>query len=180
MGINQSLPRSSRQIETDRLTLRWFTEDDAGLMLSVWNDPAFVRYVGDRGIRTPDEARKALKAGALAMYADYGYGPYRVALTDGDEPLGICGLFKRDYLDDPDIGFGLLPEYCRNGYAYEAAAAVIDDARSNIRLPRLTAIVSPENRASIGLIDKLGMSFVERMRPPGDDQDVLLYAVELR
>lgn len=101
---------------TERLTLRWFTEDDAALMLAVWNDPDFVRHVGDRGIRTLDAARDALARGILAMYRDHRYGPYRVATKGGDEPMGICGLFRRDYLDDPDIGFGLLPEFCRQGY----------------------------------------------------------------
>lgn len=167
------------QLTTQRLALRWFTAADAGLMLKVWNDPAFVRFVGDRGIRTLDEATAALEAGALAMYRDFGYGPFRVALRSNDEPIGICGLFKRDYLDDPDIGFGLLPEYCRNGYAFEAASAVMDDARRAGLFDRISAIVSPDNAASIGLIDKLGLTLVERMRPPGNDSDVLLYAVDL-
>ncbi len=148
-------------------------------MLRVWNDPAFVRYVGDRGIRSLDDAEAALEAGILAMYRDVGFGPYRVAIRDNDEPIGICGLFKRDYLDDPDLGFGLLPEYCRSGYAYEASTAVLRDARDTLGLARVTAIVSPENSASIGLIDKLGLERVEAMRPPGEDREALLYAVDL-
>lgn len=170
---------SGQSMTTERLTLRWFTEDDAALMLAIWNDPDFVRYVGDRGIRTLDEARDALAQGILAMYRDHGYGAYRVATKDGDEPMGICGLFRRDYLDDPDIGFGLLPEFCRKGYAFEASLAVLDQART-MGLPRVTAIVSPENAASIGLIEKLGLSLTERMRPPGEEHEVLLYAIDLR
>ena len=169
---------SRQSLTTERLTLRWFTEADADLMLAVWNDPGFVRHVGDRGIRTLDGARDALVHGILAMYRDHGYGPYRVSTKDGGEPMGICGLFRRDYLDDPDIGFGLLPEYCRKGYAFEAALAVLDEAKT-MGLDRVTAIVSPENLASIGLIEKLGLSLAERMRPPGEQQDVFLYAVEL-
>ncbi len=164
---------------TERLTLRWFTEDDAALMLAVWNDPGFVRCVGDRGIRTLDEARNALASGIMAMYRDHGYGPYRVATKDDGELMGICGLFLRDYLDDPDIGFALLPGFCRRGYASEAALAVLDEART-MGLDRVTAIVSPENVASIGLIEKLGLSLAERMRPPGEEHDVLLYAIDLR
>jgi len=170
--------RSRRSMTTERLTLRWFTEDDAALMLAVWNDPEFVRHVGDRGIRTLDEARDALVHGILAMYRNHGYGPYRVATKDGDTPMGICGLFRREYLDDPDIGFGLLPEFCRQGYAFEAALAVLDEAKT-MGLERVTAIVSPENTASIGLIEKLGLSLAERMRPPGDEHVVLLYAIDL-
>ncbi len=172
-------PRSRPSIATERLTLRWFTEDDAALMLAVWNDPGFVRHVGDRGIRTLAEARDALAHGILAMYRDHDYGPYRVATKDGDEPIGICGLFLRDYLDDPDIGFALLPDFCRKGFAFEAALAVLDEAKT-MRLDRVAAIVSPENIASIGLIEKLGLSLAERMRPPGEARDVLLYAIDLR
>ena len=164
---------------TERLALRWFTEDDAALMLAVWNDPDFVRHVGDRGIRTLDAARNALAQGILATYRDHGYGPYRVATVDDDVPMGVCGLFRRDYLDDPDIGFGLLPEFCRQGYAFEAALAVLGEAKT-IGLERVTAIVSPENTASIGLIEKLGLSLAERMRPPGEERDVILYAIDLR
>ena len=167
-------------IETERLTLRWFTEDDAELMLAVWNDPAFVKYVGDRGIRSLEEAREALRGGILAMYRDHGYGPYRVARIDDDQPMGICGLFLRDYLDDPDIGFGLLPEYCRSGYAWEASRAILDETRTSLPVERVTAIVSPDNAPSIGLIEKLGLGFVERFTPPGEDKSVLLYAVDLR
>ena len=103
-----------------------------------------------------------------------------MARKDDDEPMGFCGLFKRDYLEDPDIGFGLLPEFCRSGYACEAARAVLDEARDDLGLRRVTAIVSPDNAASIGLIDKLGLEFVERMRVPGDDHDVLLYAIDFQ
>ncbi|MDJ0940302.1 MAG: GNAT family N-acetyltransferase [Woeseiaceae bacterium] len=169
---------ASRTLATERLDLRWLTEDDAELMLGVWNDPAFVRFVGDRGVRSLDQARTALREGALKLYADFGYGPYRVATRDEDRPMGVCGLFKREHLADPDIGFGLLPEFCRQGYAYEAAVAVLEHAQGVLQLNRVTAIVSPENEASIGLIDKLGLQFVERMRMPGEDHDVLLYAIE--
>ena len=171
--------RSRQSLTTERLTLRRFTEDDAALMLAVWNDPDFVRHVGDRGIHTVDQARGALASGILAMYRDHGYGPYCVATKEGDEPLGICGLFLRDYLDDPDVGFAVLPEFCRKGYALEAALAVLDEAKT-MGLDRVTAIVSPENVASIGLIEKLGLSLGERMRPPGEKRDVLLYAIDLR
>ncbi len=167
------------QLETERLQLRWLTLDDADLMLAVWNDPAFIRYVGDRGIRTIDEARKGLEEGVMKIYAKYGYGPFRVALKSDDTPIGICGLFRRDGLGEPDIGFGLLPDFCGNGHAYEASCAVIEHARFDLELPRLTAIVSPENAASIGLIEKLGLRFETIVRLPGEDRDICLYGMQL-
>ena len=162
--------RFRRSLTTERLTLRWLSVDNAALMLAVWNDPDFVRFVGDRGIRTLDEARDAIVDGILAMYRDHGYGPYRVATKDGDEPAGICGLFRRAYLDDPDIGFGLLPGFRRRGYAGEAARSVLEEAKAK-GLDRVTAIVSPENAASIALIERLGLSLAERIRPPGEKRD---------
>jgi RimJ/RimL family protein N-acetyltransferase len=159
-------------IETTRLQLRKLTLDDADLLLDVWNDPAFIRYVGDRGIRTIAEAHDAMQQGALRLYDTYGYGPYRMALRIDDTPVGICGLFRRDGLDEPDIGYSTLPDHCGRGYAYEAACAVIELAHAEFSLERLIAIISPDNDASIGLIRKLGFEF-ERMHTMPDDKDEL-------
>jgi [ribosomal protein S5]-alanine N-acetyltransferase len=167
------------QLETERLFLRRVTLEDTGLMLAVWNDPAFVRNVGDRGIRTTEQAEVAMQAGALKLYEDYGYGPYSMVLkTDGTQ-IGICGLFKRENLEDPDIGFAVLPEFCSLGYAREAALAVLAHARDDLGIPRLTAIVSPGNAPSIGLIEKLGLAFERMITMPGDDEAISLYSASL-
>lgn len=167
-------------LQTRRLRLRRLTFDDAGLMLAIWNDPAFIENVSDRGIRTVDEARTAMSNGVLKLYDDYGYGPYRVALKADDTAIGICGIFRREGLDEPDIGFALLPEFCAHGYAHEAAVAVVDHARDDLGLARLVAIVSPENAPSIGLISKLGLQFERMMRLPGEDADVAVYGISLK
>ncbi len=166
-------------LETEHLRLRWLTLDDAELMLAIWNDPAFIRHVGDRGIRTIDEARAAMAKGALQLYEKYGYGPYHMALKDDDTAIGICGLFRRDNLDDPDIGYGVLPEYCGKGYGYEGSRAVMQHARSNLALDRVIAIISPDNEASIGLIRKLGLRFERMHRMHEDDDEVCMYGVQL-
>ena len=167
------------RLETSRLLLRRVTLRDADLMLAIWNDPAFIRFVGDRGIRTVEEARGALKEGALHLFATYGYGPFCVVRKTDGRRLGICGLFRRDNLDDPDIGFALLPQYCGVGFAMEAADAVIDHARDDLGLEIVMAIVSPENVASIGLIEKLGLSFERHITMPGEDQEISLYSMQL-
>lgn len=166
-------------LETDRLQLRWLSEDDAGLMLAIWNDPAFIRFVGDRGVRTLDEALTAMRDGVLKLYRDFSYGPYRLALKDSDEAMGICGLFKRDNLEYPDLGYGLLPEFCGRGYAFEAAEAVTTHAREHMKLTELCAIVTPENARSVHLLEKLGMAAGGRIRMPGDDEDVVVYRIVL-
>jgi len=168
-----------RMLETERLQLRWLTLDDADLMLAIWNDPAFIRHVGDRGIRTIEEARTGMANGVMQLYDKYGYGPYRMALKDDDTAIGICGLFRRDNLDEPDIGYGVLPEYCGQGYAYEASRVIMEYTRSNLALTRVIAIISPDNEPSIGLIRKLGLRF-ERMHQMHEDEDeVCIYGVQL-
>lgn len=167
------------QLETERLYLRRVTLDDADLLLAVWNDPAFIENVGDRGVRTTAEAVEAMKAGALKLYQDHGYGPYAMVRKDDGIRMGICGLFKRDNLDYPDIGFGVLPEFCGKGYAGEAAFAVLGHARDDLQIEKLTAIVSPGNAPSIGLIEKLGLVFVRMITMPEDDKEVCLYSRRL-
>jgi len=167
------------QLETKRLSLRWLTLDDAELMLAVWNDPTFIRYVGDRQIRTIEAARVALEEGALKLFSDYGYGPFRVALISDDTPVGVCGLFRRLGLDEPDIGFAILPGHWRKGLAYEAASAVVSHAKDDLHLARLIAIVSPENAASVALIEKLGLQFERMHRLPGGDDAVAIYGTKL-
>lgn len=167
------------RLHTSRLSLRWLTLADADLMLAVWNDPAFIEYVGDRGIRTIDQAHSVMSQGALQLYADYGYGPYRVALKADDTEIGICGLFRRQGFDEPDLGYSILPDFCGNGYAYEAASAVLDYARKELQLPRVTAFISPRNRPSIGLAEKLGLRYERAARLADDDADVSLYSIVL-
>ena len=164
-------------MKTERLQLRPVTLEDADLMLAIWNDPAFVRFVGDRGVRTLEQSVKALEDGAMRLFKEYGFGPYRVSLRSDDSAVGICGIFAREGMIEPDIGFSVLPEYCRCGYAYEAATAVVNYARENLKLPKLTAIVSPDNAASVGLIKKLGLQFERMLRLPGEEKDISLYAI---
>lgn len=167
------------RLETERLWLRRVTLEDADLMLAIWNDPAFVRNVGDRGVRSIEQARTEMQAGALRLYADYGYGPYAMVRKSDGERIGICGLFKRDNLDHPDIGFAALPDYCGKGYTGEAAQAVVAHARDDLGLTSLTAIVSPGNTPSIGLIEKLGLAFVGMITMPGDEEEICLYSMAL-
>ena len=179
-GRDVAIVAPERQFETERLILRPVTVDDAALMLAVWNDPAFIRHVADRGIRTLDQAREAVAAGAEKLFADYGYGPYSLTLKSSGDQIGICGLFRRDNFDDPDIGFSLLPDYRGNGYAGEAAIEVVRYARDELGIATLHAIVSPQNGPSIGLIEKLGLQFERMVTMPGDSEAISLYSIALQ
>lgn len=157
-------------LETERLILRLFDPDDAPFILTLLNEPSFLRYIGDKKVRTLDDARQYILNGPRASYERHGFGLYQVELKDSHTPAGMCGLLKRDELPDPDIGFAFLPDYWNKGFASEAANAVLNDARERLKLARILAIVNPDNDASIKLLEKLGFRF-ERM-----NGDVKLYA----
>jgi len=166
-------------LETPRLTLRRLWEDDAPFMVELLNDPSFIRNIGDRGVRTIDEARVYIAQGPMASYARFGFGLYLVALKEPWTSIGICGILKRDQLPDPDIGFAFLPAYWSQGYAREAASAVKAYARDTLALPRLLAIVSPSNDSSIRLIERLGFVFTSLTRLTAEADEVKLYACAL-
>ena len=166
-------------LETDRLILRHQTVEDAAFMLELWNDPSWIRNIGDRGVRTMEDARTSILNGAVEMYAKWGYGFYLVELKDGGLPLGICGFAKRDFLEDPDIGYALLPRYWGKGYAYEAASAVMEYGKSVLGFARIVAFTSADNEASGKLLEKLGLQFEQLMPYPGGDEMVRLYSVDV-
>jgi len=150
-----------RVAETERLVLRELTADhaDAAFIVELLNDPDWLRYIGDRGVRTPEDALAYLARGPIAMYERHGFGLWLVARRGDGAPLGMAGLIKRDSLPDVDIGFAFLPAYRRAGFAREAAAAVLALAWSRYALRRVVAIVSPDNAPSRRLLERLGMRF---------------------
>jgi RimJ/RimL family protein N-acetyltransferase len=146
-------------LETERLVLRRLTADDAAFILELLNEPAFLENIGDRGARTLSDARRYIAKGPVASYRRFGFGLYMVELKDSCAPIGICGLLKREMLDDVDIGFAFLQKFWSQGYARESAAAVLHFGWTKLRLPRIVAITKPTNQASITLLEKLGLRF---------------------
>ena len=148
-------------LETERLRLRQFADSDAEFVLELLNEPSWLRFIGDRGVRTLDDARSYITNGPKAMYARHGFSLLVVERKTDGAALGMCGLIQRDSLDAPDIGYAFLPRAWGQGYAREAAAAVLAHGHSALALPRIHAITDPENTASIRLLEDLGMRFVE-------------------
>jgi RimJ/RimL family protein N-acetyltransferase len=146
--------------ETERLTIRRIGIADAGFMLAVLNDPGFLANIGDRGVRTIEDAEGYVRDRVIASYEAHGFGMFRVALKAGDVPVGIAGLVRRDGLDGPDLGFAYLAAHARRGYGYEAGRATIDWAHATLGLGPLLAITAPHNEASARLLLRLG--FVEQ------------------
>jgi RimJ/RimL family protein N-acetyltransferase len=139
-------------------------DEDAAFILELLNDPSFIANIGDRGVRSLDDARAYIRDGPVASYERFGFGLWLVELTDGTR-IGMCGLLKRDTLEDVDIGFAYLPAYQSQGYGFEAARAVLDYARDVLGISRVVAIVSEGNDASARLLEKLGMTFELMVQP---------------
>jgi RimJ/RimL family protein N-acetyltransferase len=156
-------------LETERLELHEFTPDDAEFVLRIVNEPSFLRYIGDRGVRTLDDARRYIADGPVAGYARDGHGLMRVVRKSDGAAVGMCGVLKRETLPEPDIGFSFLPEHWSQGYALESARAVMRHARGTLRLGRILAITTKDNEPSMRLLGKLGFRF-ERMMPVGAEE----------
>jgi RimJ/RimL family protein N-acetyltransferase len=166
-------------IETPRLALRRFTTDDAPFVLELLNDADFRRYIGDKGVRTREEAEGYILSGPLDSYARLGFGLLLVELKPGLQPIGMCGLLKRDWLDDVDLGFAFLPGFRRQGYALEAASAVLGWARDSRGIRRCLAIATPDNAASLALLARLGFHHERRVRPPNEGAELVLMAADV-
>jgi RimJ/RimL family protein N-acetyltransferase len=165
-------------LETERLTLRRLELDDAEFILGLLNDPSFLRFIGDKKVRTLDDAREYLSSGPIASYERHGFGLYLTERREDGVPIGICGLLKRESLRDVDVGFAFLPRFWSKGYAFESASAVMAYARSVLGLSRVVAITSPDNDSSIRLLMKLGMKFESMVRLSEDSPEVRLFATE--
>ncbi len=166
--------------ETERLRLCRFSDRDAAFILRLLNEPSFIEHIGDKAVRTLEDARSYLRDGPMASYERFGFGLNRVELTGSNTPIGMCGILKRASLDDTDLGNAFLPEYCGKGYASESAVAILDDARTTHGMRRVVAVVSPSNRPSIRLLEKLGFRYEKSVRlDGGESEETSLYGQDI-
>jgi RimJ/RimL family protein N-acetyltransferase len=149
-------------IKSARLQLRELALEDDEFILRLLNDASFLRFIGDKGVRTLSDAREYILKGPMDSYRRFGFGLYLTSLSDSGLPIGICGLVKRETLADVDVGFAFLPRFWSRGYAAESAAAVLAYGREELQLKRIVAITAPDNEASIAVLGKIGLRF-ERM-----------------
>jgi RimJ/RimL family protein N-acetyltransferase len=154
-------------LETERLTFREVTLEDDSFVYELLNEPAYLQYIGDKGLRNLADAQKYITVGPQASYARHGFGLWRMALKESDIPVGMCGLLKRDGMEHTDLGYAILARYQGRGYAREAAVATLAYARNVLKLGTLQAVTAPENPASIGLLEKLGFKFDRMITLPG-------------
>jgi [ribosomal protein S5]-alanine N-acetyltransferase len=163
-------------IETERLILRKFTVDDAPFMLELLNTPSWLRFIGDRNVHNIEETEQFLLNGYLKGYETHGFGFYIVIEKATQNPIGMCGLVKRNTLEDVDIGFAFMPDYVGKGYGFEAASATLKYAENVLKLEKVVAIVDPENVVSIALIKKIGLQFERMVRLSADDIELMLFS----
>jgi RimJ/RimL family protein N-acetyltransferase len=165
-------------LETERLALRKLGRGDEAFILELLNSRGFLENIGDRGVRTPEDAWGYISGSAIASYEKNGFGLYRTALKDSGEPVGICGLVKRDGLDEPDLGFAFLERHWKRGYAVESAHGVLGHAR-DLGLTRVLAITALDNRGSIAVLEKTGFRFDKTIRLPTHGADSRLFSLDL-
>lgn len=164
--------------ESVRLRLRKLAGADAPFMLELLNDPAFLANAGDRGVRTLADARRYIETGPVASYAQFGFGPWLAELRSNAEPVGICGLLRRDSHPDVEIGFALLARFRRQGYAMEAARATLALATGAFGLERIVALAAPGNSGSIRILEALGLRFERVARFAGQAAQSRLYVLD--
>lgn len=166
-------------LDTERLVLRRVTLDDAEFILELVNEPAFHQNIGDRGVRTLEDARAYVETRYLAPYAADGFGMYLMESKASGEPIGTCGLVDRPGLEGIDIGFALHSAFWSRGYAVEAAAAVLEYARSSLGIQRVVAITNPDNLGSQAVLRKIGLGYERMVRLDEDGPEIQLYSIEL-
>jgi RimJ/RimL family protein N-acetyltransferase len=166
-------------LETERLALRRLSADDAEFILELLNQPSFIKNIGDRGVRTDEDAVRYIKNGPVASYERFGFGLYLVELKGSAIPIGICGLLKRETLEDVDVGFAFLPEFWSRGYAVESASAVLKHGRNVLGIGRIVAITTPENHGSIRVLEKIGLRFERLMKLSEGEPEIKLFVSDV-
>jgi RimJ/RimL family protein N-acetyltransferase len=176
VGVTQA--EKDTILATSRLTLRHIALQDAEFILELLNDVDFLRFIGDKGVRTIEDAREYIRSGPLASYELNGFGLWLVELKGRPIAVGMCGLLKRPALDDVDLGFAFLPQYRSRGYAFEAATAVLSYGREVLGLGRIVAITNSDNAGSLRVLEKVGMKFDRMIRLSEETDEIRLLVSE--
>ena len=161
-------------LETERLRLRRLGVEDAPFIGRLLNDADFLRHIGDRGVRTVEEARAYIAAGPVASHREHGFGTDLVVRREDGAPLGVCGIMRKPWLEEPDLAYAFLPEGRGRGWAREAAAAVLADAQRRLGLTSLVAVVTPDNAPSLRLLEALGFERADGVADPTSGAELVL------
>ncbi|HLO79371.1 MAG TPA: GNAT family N-acetyltransferase [Chitinophagaceae bacterium] len=163
-------------LQTDRLRLRKFNTGDALFVRDLTNTEDWLKNIGNRNTATEELAMKYLENGNIRNYTELGYGGYLIELKETGEPIGMCGLFKRESFDHPDIGFAFMPQWYGKGFGFEAASAVLKYALEELHLPKVLGITLPSNRGSARILEKIGLNYIGLTRLTPDDDELMLFS----
>lgn len=165
-------------LQTERLLISRLSYDDREFIFELVNEPSFKKYIGDKDVNSLEDADRYLREGPIGHYEKFGFGLFLVSLKGTETPIGICGLINREDFDDPDIGFAFLKRHREQGYANESSRAVLAHGFEMLELHRVIAMVDPDNKASVRLLEKHGFVYERDVRMPEDDHDISLFAIE--
>jgi len=166
-------------LKTKRLFLRRLVRDDAEFILHQLNEPSWLKFIGDKNVYSLNDAKKYIELAPMTMYERYGFGLFLVCAKETSIPLGLCGLMKRDNLDDADLGYAFLPEFWKQGFALEAVESMIDYAKNTHKLSRILALSKSSNTASIKLLNKVGFLFDRDLKLKEDEDKLQIYQLQL-
>ena len=167
-----------KNYQTERLILKPASVDDADFFLELYNMPKFIQFIGDRNIRTKQDAENYIQNRFLPQIEKLGFGNYVVILKENNKKIGAVGIFERDGLEVLDIGFSFFEEFEGKGYAYESAMKIKEIAKDEFNISKISAITTKDNISSQKLIEKLGLKFQKKVRLPDDDEELLYYEIE--
>jgi RimJ/RimL family protein N-acetyltransferase len=162
--------------ETERLVIKQATLNDSNFFFRLLNSPNWIEFIGDRGIKTEEDARTYIRNSLIDSYEKRGYGLYKMCLRENEVPIGICGFLKRDYLENVDIGFAVLPEYEGKGYTLEASKSMLEFGKLKLNMDTILAITTKENIKSRSLLQKIGLTEVGKIKPNEKEEELLLYS----
>lgn len=162
-------------IDTDRLSIRYIKVEDFNFIFRLLNDPSWIKYIGDKGIKTEDDAKNYIQTGPLQMYKNFGFGLYLVTLKETAVPIGLCGLIKRPSLENIDLGYAFLPEYTGKGYAFEATKSVLQYGKEQLTIDKIVAITTLDNFSSEKVLLKLGFTFDSLIKEKNEAEQLKLF-----
>ena len=163
-------------LQTERLSLRYFTLEDTEFIIRLLNSPGWIEFIGDRNVKTEEDAKAYLLNGPMKSYEINGYGLCMVETKADNTPIGMCGIINRANLEGQDIGFAFLTEHIGMGYGYEIASATLDYAMNELKLPQVFAITLPTNPRSISLLEKIGLKFIKKFTMPDEQEELMLFS----
>ena len=165
--------------ETERLILEPVSESDSEFIFELLNTPKWLKYIGDRNIKTVEDAKDYIKKKMIPQLERLGYSNYTLIRKQDNQKIGTCGLYDREGLDGIDIGFAFLPEYEKKGFAFESSNKLKEVAFSEFDIKIISAITTKDNVSSQKLLEKLGLKFIKTTKIPNDDEELLLYKIEI-